>query len=154
MTNSQPGSAFPIGATPMAGGVNFSVYADKAEAIELLLFDGVDDPQPAQVFRLDPRQHRTYHYWHVFVPGVQAGQIYAYRALGPNEPQRGLRYDADKVLLDPYGRCVAMPASYSREAASRPGDNAATAMKSVVVDTRRLRLGGRPAAAPAHSRRP
>jgi isoamylase len=131
----QPGSACPIGATPMAGGVNFSVYADKADAVELLLFDGVDDPQPAQVFRLDPGQHRTYHYWHAFIPGVQAGQIYAYRALGPNEPQRGLHYDADKVLLDPYGRCVAMPTSYSREAASRPGDNAATAMKSVVVDS-------------------
>ena len=134
-TRPQPGSACPIGATPMAGGVNFSVYADKADAVELLLFDGVDDPQPAQVFRLDPGQHRTYHYWHAFIPGVQAGQIYAYRALGPNEPQRGLHYDADKVLLDPYGRCVAIPTSYSREAASRPGDNAATAMKSVVVDS-------------------
>ena len=115
------------------------------------MFDGVDDPQPAQVIRLDPQQHRTYHYWHVFVPGVRAGQIYAYRAIGPNAPQRGLRYDPDKVLLDPYGRCVAMPASYSREAASRPGDNAATAMKSVVVDSSSLRLGRRSAAAPAHS---
>ena len=134
-TKPQPGSAFPIGATRWPGGVNFSVYADKADAVELLLFDGVDDPQPAQVFRLDPGQHRTYHYWHVFISGVQAGQIYAYRALGPNEPERGLHFDADKVLLDPYGRCVAMPASYSREAASRPGDNAATAMKSVVVDS-------------------
>ena len=134
-TKPQPGSAYPIGATPKPGGVNFSVYADKADAVELLLFDGVDDPQPAQVFRLDPGQYRTYHYWHVFISGVQAGQIYAYRALGPNEPERGLHFDADKVLLDPYGRCVAMPASYSREAASRPGDNAATAMKSVVVDS-------------------
>ena len=80
-------------------------------------------------------QHRTYHYWHAFVPDVQAGQIYAYRAIGPNEPQQGLRYDADKVLLDPYGRCrchASLP--MSRAAASRPGDNAATAMKSVVVD--------------------
>ena len=102
--NTQPGSAFPIGATARPGGVNFSVYADKAEAVELLLFDGVDDPQPAQVFRLDPWQHRTYHYWHAFVPGLRAGQIYAYRAIGPNAPSRGLRYDADKVLLDPYGR--------------------------------------------------
>jgi isoamylase len=133
-TKLQPGSAFPIGATPRPGGVNFSVYADKAAAVELLLFDGLDDARPAQVFRLDPGQHRTYHYWHAFVPGVQAGQIYAYRAIGPHAPEQGLRYDADKVLLDPYGRCVAMPTAYSREAASRPGDNAATAMKSVVVD--------------------
>ena len=134
-TNLQPGLAFPIGATARPGGVNFSVYADKAEAVALLLFDGPDDPEPAQVIRLDPRQHRTYHYWHAFMPGVRAGQIYAYRALGPMAPERGLRYDRDKVLLDPYGRCVAMPAAYSRAAASRPGDNAATAMKSVVVDS-------------------
>ena len=134
-TKPQPGSAFPIGATPTSGGVNFSVYADKADAIELLLFDGVDDPRPAQVFRLDPGQHRTYHYWHTFIPGVQAGQIYASPRSGQIDPRRGLHYDADKVLLDPYGRCVAMPTSSRREAASRPGNNAATAMKSVVVDS-------------------
>ena len=133
--NLQPGTAMPIGATATPGGVNFSVYADKAEAVELLLFDSADDPQPAHVFRLDSRHHRTYHYWHVFVSGIQAGQLYAYRAIGPNAPERGLCYDADKVLLDPYGRAVAVPAAYSREAAQRPGDNAATAMKSVVVDT-------------------
>ena len=49
------------------------------------------------------------------------GQIYAYRAIGPFEPEKGLRFDAGKVLLDPYGRCVAMPKSYSREAAQRAG---------------------------------
>ena len=133
--NLQPGTATPIGATATPSGVNFSVYADKAEAVELLLFDSADDLQPAQVFRLNPRQHRTYHYWHVFVSGIRAGQLYAYRAIGPNAPERGLCYDADKVLLDPYGRAVAVPAAYSREAARVPGDNAATAMKSVVVDS-------------------
>ncbi len=130
----QPGSAYPIGATVKPGGVNFSVFADKAEAVELLFFDGIDEPAPAQVIRLEPPQHHTYHYWHAFIPGIKAGQIYAYRAIGPNMPENGLLYDADKVLLDPYGKCVAMPASYSREAACLPGDNAATAMKSVVVD--------------------
>lgn len=128
-------ATFPLGATPKDGGVNFSVFADKADALELLLFDHVDDARPAQVLRLDPRRHRKYHYWHAFVPGVQPGQIYAYRAIGPNAPERGLRYDPEKVLLDPYGRAVAMPTHYSREAAARPGDNVATAMKSVVVDT-------------------
>src|SRR5262249_16856923 len=60
--------------------------------------------------------------------------IYAYRVNGPYAPERGLRFDPDKVLLDPYGKCVARPAGRSREAARRPGDNAATALKSVVVD--------------------
>ncbi len=128
-------SAYPLGATPVNGGVNFSVYANKATALELLLFDDAESATPARVISLDPSHDRTAHYWHVFVPGLQAGQIYAYRAVGPQMPEYGLRYDRDKVLLDPYGRAVAMPASYSREAASRPGDNAATAMKSVVVDT-------------------
>src|SRR5208337_892173 len=74
------------------------------------------------------------HYWHVFVPDVKPGQLYAYRAHGPFDPARGMRFDPSKVLLDPYGRGVVVPRNYSREAARREGDNAATAMKSVVVD--------------------
>jgi glycogen operon protein len=78
--------------------------------------------------------NRTYHYWHVFVPGVQAGQIYGYRVEGPYDPAKGMRFDPTKILLDPYGRGVVVPKSYSRDAARREGDNTATAMKSVVVD--------------------
>jgi glycogen operon protein len=85
---------------------------------------------------LDPAVHRTYHYWHVFVPGVQAGQLYGYRVHGPFDPIKGMRFDADKVLLDPYGRGVVVPKNYSRKAAEEKGDNAATAMKSVIVDLR------------------
>jgi glycogen operon protein len=129
----QPGSPEPLGATPVDGGVNFSVYADHADAIDLLLFDRAD-AAPTETIRLDPSRHRTYHYWHVWVPGIRPGQIYAYRATGPDAPERGLRYDSEKALLDPYGRCVAMPAGYSRDAASTPGNNATTAMKSVVTD--------------------
>src|SRR4029077_16441354 len=75
-------------------------------------------------------------YWHVFVPGVRPGQIYGYRVEGPSGPARGLQFDPTKVLLDPYGRGVGVPKNYCREAARRQGDNAATAMKSVVVDPR------------------
>jgi glycogen operon protein len=103
--------------------------------VELLLFDDVAAPQPARVIELDPRTHRTYHYWHVFVPGIGAGQIYAYRASGPFDPAHGLRFDPVKVLLDPYGRAVVVPEAYSRQLASRRGENHATAMKSVAVDT-------------------
>ena len=91
-------------------------------------------PQPSEIIPLDPRHHRTYHYWRVFVPDLKPGQLYGFRVTGPQAPERGLRFDPDKVLLDPYGLAVAVPKSYSREAASRPGDNAASAMKSVVVD--------------------
>ena len=102
--------------------------------------------RPSRVIALDPKQHRTYHYWHVFVPGIGPGQIYAYRAHGPFAPEQGFRFDGDKVLLDPYGLAVAVPDAYDRHAAARPGGNAATAMKSVVADPDALRLGGRSAA--------
>ena len=83
------GRSFPIGATLADGGANFSVFSRSAAAIELLLFDRVDDARPSRVIPIDPCLNRTYHYWHVFVPGVQAGQIYGFRAYGPFEPDRG-----------------------------------------------------------------
>jgi glycogen operon protein len=100
----------------------------------LLFFDRVDDAKPSRVIYLDPRTNRTYHYWHVFVPGVTAGQLYGYRVHGPYKPEQGLRFDPNKVLLDPYGKCIAQPMGYSRAAACQPGDNTATALKSVVAD--------------------
>src|SRR5262249_49672679 len=98
------GRSHPLGATSVSGGVNFSVFSRNASGVELLLFDREDDSRPARVLPIDPATNRTYHYWHVFVPGVQPGQLYAYRARGPFEPPGGLRFDPAKVLLDPYGR--------------------------------------------------
>ena len=132
--SSNTGSSAPLGATIQPGGVNFSLYSKNASGVELLLFDREDDVRPARVILLDSSIHRTYHYWHIFVPGVEAGQLYGYRAQGPFHPSEGLRFDASKVLLDPYARGVVVPNGYSRQAAQEKGDNAATAMKSVVVD--------------------
>ncbi len=129
-----PGRSSPIGATVVDGGVNFSVFSRNGSAVELLLFEREDDPQPARIIPLNPQTNRTYHYWHAFVPGVGSGQIYGYRAHGPFQPADGLRFDAAKILLDPYGRGVVLPRNYSREAGRRPGDNCGTAMKSVVLD--------------------
>jgi glycogen operon protein len=129
-----PGRTFPLGASLRDDGVNFCVFSRNASAVELLLFDDAAAHEPARVIRLDARVHRTYHYWHAFVPGLGAGQVYAYRAVGPFDPARGLRFDAAKVLLDPYGRAVVVPDGYDRIAASRPGDNTKVAMRSVVVD--------------------
>jgi glycogen operon protein len=128
------GTSAPLGAAVHSGGVNFSVFSKNASLIELLLFDDDSTAQPAKVIPLEPRRHRTYHYWHVFVPGLKAGQIYGYRAHGPFAPESGFRFDGEKVLLDPYGLAVAVPEGYDRKAARRPGDNAAVAMKSVVAD--------------------
>jgi len=128
------GRSSPLGATIREGGVNFSLYSRNASRVELLFFDREDDEKPSRMIPLESAANRTYHYWHAFVPGAGAGQIYAYRVFGPFEPAVGLRFDSSKVLLDPYARSVVVPASYSREAASRKGGNAASAMKSVVVD--------------------
>src|SRR5271165_5177203 len=129
-----PGRSSPLGATIVDGGVNFSVFSRNAPAIELLLFEREDDSRPSRVIPLDPATSRSYHYWHAFVPEIQPGQLYGYRARGQFDPTSGARFDATKVLLDPYGRGVVVPRNYSREAARHPGDNCATAMKSVVVD--------------------
>ena len=131
------GQSSPLGATITDGGANFSLFSRSATGMELLFFDREDDARPALVIPIDPSTNRTYHYWHVFVPGVQSGQIYGYRAAGPFNPANGMRFDPAKVLLDPYGRGVVVPKNYSRHAAEVEGDNAQTAMKSVVVDLQR-----------------
>jgi isoamylase len=133
-TSPHSGKSFPLGASLVPGGANFSLFGKHATGVQLLLFDDANSPNPSRIIDLDPRTNRSYHYWHVFVPDVAAGQPYGYRVTGPFAPERGLRFDADKVLLDPYGKCVCRPAGRSREAARRRGDNAATALKSVLVD--------------------
>jgi isoamylase len=129
------GHSAPLGATPTLSGTNFSIFSRTASGVDLLLFDREDDAAPARVIHLDPVANHTYHYWHVFVPDVRPGQIYAYRVAGRFDPALGLRFDPDKVLLDPYGRSVTVPRNYNRGAAGSAGDNAATAMKNAVVDS-------------------
>ena len=128
------GSTSPLGATVCHGGVNFSVFSRDCTGMELLLFDHVDDTAPSRIIPLDPMRNRTYHYWHTFVPGIDSGQLYGYRVAGPFDPERGLRFAPDKLLIDPYGRAVAIPDAYDRAAACVTGDNVPLSMKSVVAD--------------------
>jgi glycogen operon protein len=125
-----PGSSAPLGSAVQPAGVNFSVYSKSASSVELLLFDSEDDLKPARVIALDALKNRTYHYWHVLVPDLKPAQLYGFRAFGEFKPERGLRFDSSKVLLDPYALAVAIPKAYSRTADNTP------AMKSVVVDPR------------------
>ena len=126
-TDGNSGLSAPLGATLRDGGVNFSLFSRRATGVELLFFDREDDSRPTRVIAIDPRTNRTYHYWHVFVPSVKPGQIYGYRVHGA--------FDPAKILLDPYARAVVVPKNYSRDGARTVGDNTATAMKSVVVDS-------------------
>jgi len=133
-SNVLPGKSFPLGATVYPDGVNFSVYSKSSAALALLLFENSRSQAPERVIALDPKINRTFHYWHVFIPGLKQGQLYAFRAYGPFDPQNGYRFDAEKILIDPYGKAIAVPEEYSRQAASEACDNAATGMKSVVAD--------------------
>ncbi len=136
MLEQRPGKSHPLGATINPGGVSFCVYSKHATLVELLLFEQIDADRPSQLFRLNPAQHRTGHYWHIFIPGLHAGQLYGWRVQGPKIPAQGLCFDGQKVLLDPYGRGVAVGKDYDRKAACRPGENLGTCLKSVVVDPR------------------
>ena len=133
----------------LPGGTNFSVFAKHSTAAQLLLFDHAEDARPSRVIDLDPYDNRTYHYWHVFVPGVAPGQIYGYRIAGPFDPARGLRFDPEKLLLDPYGKAHCPTAGAQprrRPPAWRQRGNGAEKRRRRY---RRLRLGGRRAARPA-----
>lgn len=94
----EAGTAERRGATPVDGGVNFAVYSSSAESIELCLFDGRQETA-----RL-PLPSRTGNTWHGFVPGCSAGQAYGFRAHGRFAPDEGLRFNAHKLLMDPYAR--------------------------------------------------
>jgi isoamylase len=124
---SQPGRSHPVGARVTKGGVNFSVHAANATAVELLLFERADAEAPARVVSLTAE----FDFWHVFVPGLGAGAVYAFRATGPTGGAFG--FDGDKALLDPYARGV-ITSQWSRAAACRPGDNIASSLRAEVVD--------------------
>ena len=125
--------AIPWAHTVIEGGVNFSLFSRTRQGVELLLFDREDDASPSRVIPIDPATNRTYHYWHVFVPGVPPGQIYGYRVEGPSAP------DGVCGSIPPRSCSIRMGAGLSspRVTTARPrygeGDNAAQAMKSVVT---------------------
>lgn len=128
------GQSFPLGATLYKEGVNFSVFSKNGTKVELLLFDRPEDGRPSAVYELDPDKNRTFYYWHIFIEGLKAGQLYGFRVHGPMDPLRGHWYDPEKLLVDPYARAIVTDGNYSREAAKRAGDNTARAMKSAVID--------------------
>lgn len=129
------GQSFPIGASIQSNGVNFSIYSKYSTGIELLLFNNIEDNKPSHIIVLDKKKHKTDFYWHIFIEGLKAEQIYAFRVHGPFLPDQGLRFNPEKVLLDPYSKLVVTPKGYQRDLAIKPGDNISSAMKSVVVDT-------------------
>ncbi|MFP4374066.1 MAG: glycogen debranching protein GlgX [Spirochaetaceae bacterium] len=102
----RPGKALPLGATIIADGVRFCLFARHAERVTLCLFSDAEAEAPQREIELDPELNRTGDVWHVEVPGLAPGQLYLYRVAGPHDPRRGHRYDSDFYLLDPYARAL------------------------------------------------
>lgn len=98
-----PGSAYPLGATWDGEGVNFALYADNATAMELCLFDSENAESATHTLKIT---ERTHHVWHVYIPGLQPGQLYGYRVHGPYEPENGHRFNPNKLLIDPYAKAI------------------------------------------------
>lgn len=136
------GHCHKLGATIEKGGVNFAVYCPAASVIELLLFKNVDDQNP-QVITLSSQIYRSVYYWHVFVHGVKAGQVYAWRVREAIRSYKSNSQHAEtgKVLLDPYGKRVVFPKKYRRFQGSDEAANVACAARSVVVDTSKYDWG-------------
>jgi glycogen operon protein len=127
------GAPHPLGATIEPNGVNFSIYSGNATGVELLLFERHDSQRPLQTIPLVPSKNKTFHFWHIFVQGLRAGAYYAFRVTGPWAPEAGLRYNRNKVLIDPYARGN-IKTLWKRAEACNDQDNAATSLRSVVID--------------------
>ncbi len=119
-----PGRSYPLGATwtpghdgPESGGVNFAVFAENAEKVELCLFEG---PGEARESARIPLTEKTHGVWHAFVRGLAPGQLYGYRAHGPYEPEKGYRYNPNKLLLDPYATGIGRDLAWADEVFGYP----------------------------------
>ena len=105
-----PGSPYPLGATCDGRGVNFALFSEGSESVELCLFDAEGGHE--QRIRM---RDRTDGAWHLYLPGVGPGQLYGYRAHGPYDPHTGLRFNPSKLLLDPYARAIGRPLTWADE---------------------------------------
>jgi isoamylase len=138
-----PGSPFPLGATYLEDGVNFSLYSENATAVELCLFDSDKNQTESAKIRLI---ERTDFIWHIFVKDIKPGQLYGFRVHGPYEPQNGHRFNPNKLLLDPYAKAVSgsfdwndalfgyQVGSEEEDLSFSDADSAPYMPKSVVID--------------------
>ncbi len=140
--NNYPGNPYPLGATLDNKGVNFALFAPGATAIQLCLFD--DDGHETKIDVIEC----THYIWHIYLPKLKAGQLYGYRVDGPYDPLNGLRYNACKVLIDPYAKSIAGPVKWheslfgydindpDKDLSFSDVDNAQYVPKSVIIDER------------------
>jgi isoamylase len=102
ITSVWPGKPFPQGATWDGEGVNFALFSEHAEGVELCLFDNRGRRELQRI----PLREQTDQVWHCYLPEARPGQLYGYRVYGPYEPQHGHRFNPQKLLLDPYAKAI------------------------------------------------
>jgi glycogen operon protein len=105
-----PGQPQPLGATWDGAGVNFALFSENATGVELCLFESSFEHR--EVARIRMRE-QTDQVWHVYLPQARPGQLYGYRVHGPYEPEAGHRFNAAKLLLDPYAKAIAGTVQWS-----------------------------------------
>ena len=137
-----PGRPYPQGATWDGAGVNFALYSERAERVELSLFN---DENSGDAEKIELRERNNF-VWHCYLPGVQPGQLYGYRVHGPYDPNQGLRFNPAKLLIDPYARAITGKIDWSlpifpyqlghpdEDLARDDNDSAPGMQKSVVVN--------------------
>jgi glycogen operon protein len=132
-----PGSPYPLGATFDGSGTNFALFSEGAEKVELCLFD--DDGTETRIDLVDVDAY----VWHAYLPNVLPGQLYGYRVHGAYEPENGLRFNPNKLLLDPYAKAVDGEIAWGQSVfgydfgdpdSRNDDDSAAEMMKGVVVN--------------------
>lgn len=127
------GRPWPLGSSRTGTGVNFSVAAPQATALELLIFADGDAREPSRVLRLDPHLHRSGDYWHAEVEGLELGCCYGYRVFGPLAPG-GHGFQPAKVLLDPCARAISGWGVYDRLGGLGDQPNTHCCLKGVVTE--------------------
>ncbi len=128
-----PGNPYPLGATVDKTGVNFSVFSQHAESVELLIFDCAHNFEPLYTIKLDNPRFHTYHFWHVYVMNLSANYFYAYRVYGPFEPSAGHRFNGKKILIDPYAKGIDY-SLWRKEDALNGEDNLKTSLRGAIIN--------------------
>jgi isoamylase len=100
----KPGSPYPLGATWDGAGVNFAIFSEHASRVELCLFHSIAD---SHEFIRIPLPEHTDQIWHCYMPDLLPGQLYGYRFYGPYQPERGHRFNPNKIVLEPYTKAIA-----------------------------------------------
>src|SRR5437763_16618639 len=104
-----PGRPYPLGAIWDGAGVNFALFSEHATKVELCLFESAQATAESQ--RIEFRE-RTDQVWHCYLPDVLPAQLYGYRIHGPYEPDKGHRFNPNKIVLDPYAKLIGRDATW------------------------------------------